>query len=814
MSPRVLVVDDSLTVRMDLRDAFEAAGLAVTACATVEAARSAIAGTAFGVAVLDVVLPDGDGISLLEELRRAPRNAGVPVMLLSTETEVRDRVRGLARGADEYVGKPYDPSYVVARVKELLRKGAPGARAGDRRTVLLIDDSPTLRAELGAALVAGGYRVVDAESGEKGLRAAAEERPDAVILDGLLPGIDGYTVLRRMKLDVALRRTPVLMLTSSEQPGDEVRALEAGADAFVHKDEEAGAMLARLAAILRGVEELPAADLPASSLGPKRILAVDDSAAALEQLSEQLRQEGYDVVLARSGEEALELVAVQRVDCILLDLAMPGLSGLDTCRRMREVERTRDVPILIVGSAEDGASLIEGIEAGADDFVTGSADFDVLRARVRAQLRRRQLEEENRKLRERRLRQEHEAAEARSAQDLAAVRAELLADVERKNRELREADRRKNEFLGILSHELRNPLAPIRNALFILGHAPPASEQAHRAKAILDRQVEHLTRLVDDLLDVTRISRGKIQLQRVRLDLADVLRRTVEDHERLLAERGIGLDVRVEPGPFPVDADPARITQIVGNLLHNSAKFTDSGGRVDISLRREGGDAVVVVADSGVGIALEMLGRVFEPFTQADDSLHRSRGGLGLGLALVKGLVEQHGGTIQARSEGIGRGSEFTVRLPLAAGAGPTADAQERDEAPPAPRRVLVVEDNVDGAQTLRELLAMAGHETEIAYDGRTALAKARAFHPDVALCDVGLPGMDGYAVARAFRADPLLASTVLVALTGYALPDDQRKAVEAGFDAHLAKPATPAQLERVLSTRRRDGFRGWPEQC
>jgi len=668
MTSPVLVVDDSLTVRMDLCEALEGAGLRAEGCDTAAAARRAMAETAFGVIVLDVVLPDGDGIALLDEIRQSRLNARVPVMLLSTEAEVRDRVRGLARGADDFVGKPYDCSYVVARAKEFL--GGDGGDPGHgRRSILLVDDSPSVLAELGGDLEAAGYRVVTADTGEKGLLAAAEARPDAVILDGMLPGIDGSAVLRRMKLDATLRRTPVLMLTASERPGDEVQALEAGADAFVRKDEERVAILARLAAMLRGDDRRHGAELAVSSLGPKRILAVDDSPTYLDELSTHLRQDGYDVVLARSGEEALELVAVQRVDCILLDLRMPGLSGHETCRRLRARLESREIPVVILTGVEESADLIEALEAGADDYVGKSGDFEVLRARVRAQLRRRQAEEEERNLREQALRQEREAAEARAARELAAVREELLASVERTNLELRESDRRKNEFLGVLSHELRNPLAAIRNALWILDRADPAGEQARRARGIVDRQVGQLTRLVDDLLDVTRISHGKIRLQRSRPDLAQLLRRAAEDHQPFLAQREIALDVRLPSEPLAVHADPTRITQIVGNLLQNSAKFTDRGGRVTLSMRREGDAAVITVADTGVGISPEMLARLFEPFAQAEGTLHRSGGGLGLGLALVKALVELHGGAIEARSEGSGRGAEFVVRLAICAGA-------------------------------------------------------------------------------------------------------------------------------------------------
>lgn len=366
---------------------------------------------------------------------------------------------------------------------------------------------------------------------------------------------------------------------------------------------------------------------------------------------------------------------------------------------------------------------------------------------------------------------------------------------------LREADRRKNEFLGMLSHELRNPLAPIRNSLYILARAAPGSDQARRAQAIIDRQVSHLTRLVDDLLDVTRISRGKIQLQRAPLNLNDLVRRTIEDHRPVFAANGVGLDVRLPHRALWVEGDGVRLAQVVGNLLQNAAKFTERGGHVRVVLDedRAAQRCVIRVKDTGVGISPELLARLFEPFMQADRTLDRSLGGLGLGLALVKGLVELHGGEVEARSAGAGKGAEFTVRLPLL-----TERAAQRRTLPAAgthrSRRVLIIEDNVDAADSLREALRFGRHEVEVALSGREGIEKAQAFRPDVILCDIGLPGMDGYEVARAVRADPVLHGTYLVALSGYALPEDLDKARQAGFDRHLAKPSELGKLEEILA--------------
>jgi PAS domain S-box-containing protein len=367
---------------------------------------------------------------------------------------------------------------------------------------------------------------------------------------------------------------------------------------------------------------------------------------------------------------------------------------------------------------------------------------------------------------------------------------------------LREADRRKTEFLAVLSHELRNPLSPIRNGLFILDRVAPGSDQARRARAVIERQVAHLSRLIDDLLDVTRVSRGKIQLQLEVVEMNELVRQTVDDHHSLFDQREIHLELQQAASKLFVRADRTRLAQVVGNLLQNAAKFTGSGGATTVSVDAdaEGRRAVVKVKDTGIGIDPEVLPRLFEPFTQADRALDRSKGGLGLGLSLVKGLVEMQGGTVSAESEGTDKGATFTVRMPL-----DTSTATQTRPASPAPadrraRRVLVIEDNIDSAETLREALQLGGHSVKVAVTGAEGLEQARAFKPEVVLCDIGLPGMDGYDVARAMRADPELRRMGLVALTGYAAPEDVSLARQAGFDAHLAKPPTIEMLDGVLA--------------
>ncbi|BDG07288.1 PAS domain-containing hybrid sensor histidine kinase/response regulator [Anaeromyxobacter paludicola] len=364
---------------------------------------------------------------------------------------------------------------------------------------------------------------------------------------------------------------------------------------------------------------------------------------------------------------------------------------------------------------------------------------------------------------------------------------------------LREADRRKDEFLGMLSHELRNPLAPIRNSIYLLEKAPPGSEASQRARAVIFRQTEQLARLVDDLLDVTRISRGKIELERQRLDARVIVRQVTEDLHGVFEHAGV--ELRVEHmgfAPAWVEVDPTRLSQVLGNLLQNAAKFTPSGGRVTVSLTRDERWAELCVRDTGAGIAAAELPHVFEPFVQSEQTLARSKGGLGLGLALVKGLVELHGGTVQGRSDGPGRGAEFVVRLPLVLPA--QLPAETRPATPRAQRRIVLIDDNVDAAETLADVLALEGHSVKTARDARSGMALVREERPEFVLCDVGLPDLDGYDVARALRRDPALQDVRLVALSGYAQPDDRERARAAGFVAHIAKPADLDELRRLLT--------------
>lgn len=380
-------------------------------------------------------------------------------------------------------------------------------------------------------------------------------------------------------------------------------------------------------------------------------------------------------------------------------------------------------------------------------------------------------------------------------------RVNELLERERDARAVAEtASRAKDEFMAILGHELRNPLAPILTALQLMElRADPQS----RERQVIQRQVDHLVRLVDDLLDVSRITRGKLELAKHRTELAPIVTQAIEMASPLIEQKQHRLHVTVPSTGLEIDADPARMAQVLSNLLTNAAKYTPVNGDVAISAAREGGEVVVRVVDSGIGIAPGTLARIFEPFVQDPQSLDRSRGGLGLGLAIVKNLVEMHGGQVSAASAGLNRGSEFVVRLP-AVGIAATADGHESHEHAlrANAHTVLVVDDNVDAAQMVVESLHLLGHEAVATYDGPSALGVAPTMRPDIALLDIGLPVMDGYELARRLRDMPELEGVKLIAVTGYGQESDRQRSLAAGFDDHLVKPLRLEKLEEILASR------------
>jgi signal transduction histidine kinase len=379
---------------------------------------------------------------------------------------------------------------------------------------------------------------------------------------------------------------------------------------------------------------------------------------------------------------------------------------------------------------------------------------------------------------------------------------DMLAEAGRRAEAMRDADRRKDEFLATLAHELRNPLAPIRNALEILRLAGDDPQRARTAREMMERQLAQMVRLVDDLLDVSRITTGKLAVRKAVIELQGVVRDSIETVRPFIEARRHALEIDFDEEPILVDGDRTRLGQVFANLLNNAAKYTHPGGRIELTVRREGRDAVVRVKDNGIGLAPESTAAIFDMFVQVDRSLERSQAGLGVGLTLARRLVELHDGELSVASGGTGQGSEFTVRVPVSTGT-PGAAAGEADAvaARPSTRRVLLADDNVDFATSLGQLLQAHGHDVRVVHDGAEALEVASRFEPDIAFLDIGMPKIHGYELARRLRAQPSTARCVLVAVTGWGQEDDRRRAREAGFDRHLVKPVDPTQIESIVES-------------
>jgi len=377
----------------------------------------------------------------------------------------------------------------------------------------------------------------------------------------------------------------------------------------------------------------------------------------------------------------------------------------------------------------------------------------------------------------------------------------MLAEAGRRADALRESDVRKDEFLATLAHELRNPLAPIRNALEILKMPGANPAMLEKARQMMERQLAQMVRLVDDLLDVSRITTGKLGIRKALLEVQAAIRDAIETARPFVEARRHQLEVQLPSQPISIEGDRTRLAQVFANLLHNAAKYTEPGGYITLSLAEEDDQAVVRVRDTGIGLAPESLAAIFDMFVQVDRTLERTQAGLGVGLTLSRQLVTLHGGTIEAKSGGVGKGSEFTVRLPLAGAALANADPEVRRLRARQSRRILLADDNADFADSLAELFAARGHEVRVAHNGAEALAAAAAFNPDFAFLDIGMPKVHGYEVARRLRDMPATSECVLVAVTGWGQEDDRQRAREAGFDRHILKPVDPAEIDLILDS-------------
>jgi signal transduction histidine kinase len=543
---------------------------------------------------------------------------------------------------------------------------------------------------------------------------------------------------------------------------------------------------------------------------PINILIVDDEPKNLVVLETVLGLPGYRLVRAESADQALLALVAEEFALLILDVRMPGMSGLELAQTIKSRKKTARVPIIFLTAYyNEDQQVLQGYGSGAVDYLQKPVNAPVLRAKVAvfAELHRKSREIEitnrallaevtERHLAERRLQELNDNLDR-----LVTERTETLRQLES---ELREADRRKDEFIATLAHELRNPLAPVRNAVYILQH-DAAGAYAQKARDIIARQVKVMARLVDDLMDVSRINRGHIELRLERTDLATVIQQAVEASRPFIEEGAHALVLDIPEEPLPIEVDPTRLSQVLVNLLANAAKYTDAGGRIELRVRRDDAAIGITVKDNGVGIAAEHLRSVFDMFSQVEDVVTRSRGGLGIGLSLVKHVIELHGGQVEAQSPGIGAGSSFVITLPAHPGA-PLARVEA--EGAPDPEaaadgarslKVLIVDDNRDGAESLAGLLLLLGHEVRTVHDGDAAMVEATTYRPDAILLDIGLPGVDGYEVCRRIRRQTWGVQTRVIALTGWGDQEAQRKSQEAGFDVHLVKPVDESALQDAL---------------
>ncbi|MBA2544855.1 MAG: response regulator [Deltaproteobacteria bacterium] len=515
------------------------------------------------------------------------------------------------------------------------------------------------------------------------------------------------------------------------------------------------------------------------------ILVIDDVPANLYAMEVALAPLKRTVVMASSGTQALAHLLERDFALVLLDVQMPEMDGLETAALIRSRERTKHLPIIFVTAHHDSpASVRRAYALGAVDFLYKPIEPEILLAKAAVYVT---LQDQAEELAAERLR--HDFEEARREYETQALRRQVEQE-QTQLTALAALDRRKDDFLAILAHELRNPLAPIRTAIELLRTRPDLSD---KAVDVLDRQSRQLARLVDDLLDVSRIKANKIELRREVQDLREIIESSVTTSRPRIEERGHELTVDLPAERIPVNADHVRVTQILTNLLNNAARYTDIGGSIHVRCSVEGRTATITVSDTGIGIAPELQTNIFEMFVQERVRSDGS-GGLGLGLALARQLVEMHGGTIRAQSEGRGKGSRFVVTLPTVT----TAIVTRRPTLPPPAMtalRAVVIDDNADARELLCEMLAAHGHLVMSAADGKDGLALIQQHRPDVAIVDLGLPGMDGLALARVLRESCPDLTTRLVALTGYGHDNDRERTKAAGFDRHLVKPASLADI-------------------
>jgi signal transduction histidine kinase/response regulator RpfG family c-di-GMP phosphodiesterase len=653
---------------------------------------------------------------------------------------------------------------------------APALGATSDARIVLADDNSDMR-EYVARLLGQYWTVETVANGEQALEAVRRNPPELLLTDVMMPELDGFGLLRMLREDESTRTLPVILLSARAGEESRIEGLSAGADDYMVKPFAARELIARVGAHLalgRARTETRAAHTRLRALFAQAPVAV--SVVRGPALTFELTNVRYERMVGRTG-----LVGkTMRAAFPELPVDAPLFTMLDEVRLTGAAFTANEYHVALdrsaSGKVEDVYFFLTAQPVREPDGTIGSIMTVAVDVTQQVMMR-------------------------REIEALSREREVLLTNEKQARNAAESANRSKDEFLAMLGHELRNPLAPIRTALNLIRQRHP--DIALSERTVIERQVEHLVRLVDDLLDIARITGGKVVLKKSTVELSELVAKAVEVASPLLEQRRHELAIEVERSGLVVEVDPTRLTQVIANLLINAAKYTEPAGRVWIAARREGDLIALHVRDSGLGISPGMLPRVFDLFVQEAQASDRPQGGLGLGLAIVKSLITMHGGSVAAQSEGLGRGSTFTIRLP-AAHAVRASDAPAALEAAPAPPtrtlRVLIVDDNLDAAEMLAEWVQLLGYEVRVAPDGPTALELVREYCPDTALLDLGLPVMDGYELARRLRAQPGLAGIKLIAATGYGQESDRARTAQAGFDLHFVKPLDLQLLTQALA--------------
>ena len=624
----------------------------------------------------------------------------------------------------------------------------------DRPRVLVADDNADMRNYV-SGLLSHIYKVLAVPDCQAALSLALKQPPDLILTDVMMPKLDGFGLIKALRANPATSGLPVIMLSARAGEESRVEGLESGADDYLVKPFSAKELLARVGAHLQ---------------------------------INRLRRESEQAI--RQSEERFRVLFEMMTEGFAIDEIIFDKSGRGCDLRYLEVNPAFERHTGLKRSEILGRTTLE-LFPDAEPFwfeCFGKVASTGIPAHFQARFGP--------------LDRWFEVSAYRTEPGRVATVFFDITERKRADEAVEDANRRKDEFLATLAHELRNPLAPLRNGLQIMQLAGGDRAAVEQARAMMERQLGQMVHLVDDLLDLSRISLGKVVLRTERVELGKVIHQAVETSRPHIDESGHELRVELAPQFIYVDADVTRLAQVISNLLNNAAKYTERGGRITLSALRQRNVAVVTVHDTGVGIPPHMLPRVFDMFTQVDRTIERSRGGLGIGLSIVKSLIELHGGSVEAKSGGHGKGSEFIIRLPVVLSLA-DEDRNETDQATVAAklrRRILVVDDNRDAAVSLAIMLKLFGNETQTAYDGLEALELAANFRPDLVMLDIGMPKLNGYDTAIRIREQPWGKNMILVALTGWGQEEDKRRAFAAGFNFHLVKPIDPATLEKLLA--------------